>query len=125
MTLLKTIGLPKGRPGQFLIDGVAEGFEAFALTQAALETAPDGPVVFVARDGQRLPAITEALAFAAPQIPVVELPAWDCLPYDRVSPGSEVAGRRLDALAALAALRDKPHRAIVHTTANALSLIHI
>ena len=120
MTLLKTIGLPKGRPGQSIIDGVAEGFEAFALTQAALETAPDGPVIFVARDGQRLPAITEALAFAAPQIPVVELPAWDCLPYDRVSPGSEVAGRRLDALAALAALRDKPHRAIVLTTANAI-----
>ncbi|MBD0416431.1 transcription-repair coupling factor [Oryzicola mucosus] len=120
MTLLKTIGLPKGRPGQFIVDGVAEGFEAFALVQAAAEAAPDAPLVFVARDGQRLPAIRDALAFAAPQIPVLELPAWDCLPYDRVSPGSEVAGRRLDAMAAIAALRDKPHRAIVLTTANAL-----
>ncbi|MDI6026263.1 transcription-repair coupling factor [Corticibacterium sp. UT-5YL-CI-8] len=120
MTLLKTIGLPKGRPGQFIVDGVAEGFEAFALVQAATEAAPDAPLVFVARDGQRLPAIRDALAFAASQIPLVELPAWDCLPYDRVSPGSEVAGRRLDAMAAIAALRDKPHRGIVLTTANAL-----
>ncbi len=91
MSLIPTIGLPKGRAGQFIVDGVADGYEAFALVQAAHEIAPDKPVLFVARDGQRLPAIVEALAFAAPGLPVLELPAWDCLPYDRVSPGSDAA----------------------------------
>ncbi len=120
MSLLEKIGLPEGRTGQFIVDGVADGFEAFALAAAAAEAAPDGPVLFVARDGQRLPAIAEALAFVAPDMPVLEFPAWDCLPYDRVSPGADTAARRLDALAAMASLRKRPHRAIVLTTANAL-----
>ena len=42
MSLLEKIGLPKGRTGQFIIDGVADGFEAFALASAAAEAAPDG-----------------------------------------------------------------------------------
>ncbi|WP_315919602.1 transcription-repair coupling factor [Mesorhizobium sp. SP-1A] len=120
MTLIPTIGLPKGRIGSFVLDGVADGYEPFALAEVAREIAPDRPVLFVARDGQRLPAIVEGLAFADPGLPVLELPAWDCLPYDRVSPGSDAAARRLDALAGMAALRRKPHRAIVLTTANAL-----
>ncbi|TGV69331.1 hypothetical protein EN801_043550, partial [Mesorhizobium sp. M00.F.Ca.ET.158.01.1.1] len=83
--LIPTIGLPKGRTGQFIVDGVADGYEAFALVQTALEIAPDKPVLFVARDGQRLPSIIEAMSFVAPGRPVLEMTAWDCLPYDRVS----------------------------------------
>ena len=120
MSLIPKIGLPKGGTGSFLVDGVADGYEAFAIAQAASEIAPDGPLIFVARDGQRLPAIVEGLAFAAPDLPVLDLPAWDCLPYDRVSPGSDAAARRLDSLAGMAALAQKPHRAVVLTTANAL-----
>lgn len=120
MSLIDRIGLPKDLSGLAIVDGVPDGYEAFALVAAARELNPDGPVVFVARDGQRLPAIEEALAFAAPELPVIELPAWDCLPYDRVSPGADAAARRLDALAAIAALRQKPHRAVILTTANAL-----
>lgn len=120
MSLIPKIGLPEGRAGEVIVDEVADGYEAFALVQVAAEIAPDGPVLFVARDGQRLPSIVEALAFAAPGLPVLELPAWDCLPYDRVSPGSDAAARRLDALTAMAALAKKPHRAVVLATANAL-----
>ncbi|PBC00049.1 transcription-repair coupling factor [Mesorhizobium sp. WSM3862] len=120
MSLIPSIGLPKGRAGQFIVDGVADGYEAFALARTAQEIAPDKPVLFVARDGQRLPAIIDALAFAAPGLPVLELPAWDCLPYDRVSPGADAAARRLDALSAIIALAKKPHRAVILTTANAL-----
>ena len=120
MSLIPKIGLPEGGTGSFLVDGVADGYEAFAIAQLAGEIAPGGPLVFVARDGQRLPAIVEGLAFAAPDLPVLDLPAWDCLPYDRVSPGSDAAARRLDALAGMAALAQRPHRAVVLTTANAL-----
>jgi len=120
MSLLGKIGLPKDGSGQFIVDGVADGYEAFALAQAVAEMAQDAPVIFVARDGQRLPAIVEALAFAAPELPVLEFPAWDCLPYDRVSPGADAAARRLDAMAAMAALAKKPHRSVILTTANAL-----
>lgn len=120
MALIDRIGFPKGLRGLAVVDGVPDGYEAFALATSAAELAPDAPIVFVARDGQRLPAIAEALAFAAPELPVVELPAWDCLPYDRVSPGADTAARRLDTLAAIASLSREPHRAVVLTTANAL-----
>lgn len=120
MLLVPSIGLPKGGSGQFIVDGVADGYEAFALARASTEAAPDGPILFVARDGQRLPAIAETLTFADPRLPVLELPAWDCLPYDRVSPGSDAAARRLDALAGIIALKKAPHRAVILTTVNAL-----
>src|SRR5690606_15634273 len=100
------------------IDGVPDGYEAFLL--ADLADRLDGPLVFIVRDGQRVPGLVETLAFVRPGLPVLDLPAWDCLPYDRVSPGPDAAGRRLGALMAMAALREAPHRAIVIVTANAL-----
>ncbi|MCV3241591.1 transcription-repair coupling factor [Mesorhizobium sp. ZC-5] len=120
MSLIDPIGISRSRNGRAIVDGVADGYEAFALAALAAEIGGDGPMIFVARDGQRLPAIVEALAFAAPELPVLEFPAWDCLPYDRVSPGSDAAARRLDALAAMIALQEKPHRAVILTTANAV-----
>ena len=124
MNLIDKIGLSKDRPqdrhGLYTVDGVADGFEAFALAAVAGEIASDRPLIFVARDGQRLPAIAEALAFVDPGLPVLELPAWDCLPYDRVSPGSDTAARRLDALSSMVALAKRPHRAVILTTANAV-----
>ena len=47
-------------------------------------------------------ALAESLAFFAPELELVSLPAWDCLPYDRVSPNAEVASRRMDTLCRLA-----------------------
>ncbi len=120
MSLISSLGLRSQSTGAVIVDGVAEGFEAFVLTTISAEAAPHGPVIFVARDGQRLPAIAEALAFAAPGLPVLEFPAWDCLPYDRVSPAADAVARRIEALVAMTALAGKPHRAVVLTTANAL-----
>ncbi len=120
MTLIQPIGLKPGQPGGVSVDGVAEGYEAFALVQLQREIASSGPLLFVLRDGQRLPALRDALGFVAPSLPVLELPGWDCLPYDRVSPGADAAARRLDAMATMGALRKDPHPAIVLTSVNAL-----
>ena len=117
MSLIDPIRL--AQDGPTVVDGVADGYEAFALAAVAAGLG-EQPLVFVVRDGQRLPAIAETLAFVAPDLPVLELPAWDCLPYDRVSPGSDAAARRLDAMAAMAALAEKPHRAVILVSANAL-----
>jgi transcription-repair coupling factor (superfamily II helicase) len=115
--LLPKITVPA--EGTTTVDGVAEGYEAFAVASLALG-AGARPVVFVVRDGQRIPAIADVLRFADPGLPVLELPAWDCLPYDRVSPGSDAAARRLDAMSAMASLAREPHRAVVLVSANAL-----
>ncbi|WP_099867831.1 transcription-repair coupling factor [Pararhizobium haloflavum] len=77
-------------------------------------------LAYVVSDGQRMSEIEQALKFAAPEIPVLQLPAWDCLPYDRVSPSTEAAARRIAALGALIEHRKAPHPAIVIVSVNAL-----
>ena len=64
--------------------------------------------------------MAESLAVFAPGLPVLTLPAWDCLPYDRVSPRAEIVARRIKALSDL--LAERPEDAppvIVLTTVNA------
>jgi transcription-repair coupling factor (superfamily II helicase) len=80
---------------------------------------PD-PVAYVLSDGQRIAIWSRCSAFVAPDIPVLTLPGWDCLPYDRVSPSAEVSAPPLSALSALIAHQKKPHAAIVLVTVNAM-----
>jgi transcription-repair coupling factor (superfamily II helicase) len=56
----------------------------------------------------------------APDIPVLTLPGWDCLPYDRVSPGADVSARRLCGPVGACEFPDNPHPAIVLVTVNAM-----
>src|SRR5207248_10360639 len=64
----------------------------------------------VCRDGARMQQLARALEFFAPDLPVMQFPAWDCQPYDRVSPHGAILAQRLTTLARLARLQgaDKP-----------------
>ena len=75
-----------------------------------------GAVLFVARDGPRATAFAEALAFFAPELPVMQLPSWDCLPYDRVGPSPAVAAARTATLTALARRDPKDSSPLVLVT---------
>ena len=86
-------------PGAVTIGGAPEGWDAKLL--ADLVARADGPVIHVARDDARAAAMTDALGFFAPGLPVLSFPAWDCLPYDRVSPNPEISSARMAALATL------------------------
>ena len=88
-------------PGRLLVGGCPEGFDARYLAEAVARAG--GPVVHVARDDARLAAMRASLRFFAPELPVLRFPAWDCLPYDRISPNAEIAAARMATLAALAA----------------------
>ncbi|WP_298352695.1 transcription-repair coupling factor [Rhodoblastus sp.] len=104
-----------------------EGYDAFVAADLARALATSGEgrscaLVHAARDSQRLRAFREALAFAAPEAEILEFPAWDCQPYDRVSPNAAIAAQRMTALARLARTRsslDRPR--ILLTTVAALS----
>ncbi|GAB4260500.1 MAG: transcription-repair coupling factor [Pararhodobacter sp.] len=85
---------------RLLLGGAPEGFDA-DLLRREIETR-GAPAIHIARDDKRLSAMQAALAFFAPDLPVLVLPAWDCLPYDRVSPNPEVVARRMATLAVLA-----------------------
>ncbi|MGN6548899.1 MAG: transcription-repair coupling factor [Pararhizobium sp.] len=95
---------------------VPPGMEPLLLAEMART---GRPVAYVMSDGQKMGDLEQMLGFVAPGIPVLTLPAWDCLPYDRVSPSADAAARRLSALAALVAHTKNPHGAIVLVSANA------
>ena len=88
-----------GRTDQEL-GGAPEGLDA--LTVAEQLRADGGVGLFVARDFARMSEFSQAFRFFANDIEVVEFPAWDCLPYDRLSPTSSVSAERMAALTRLA-----------------------
>ena len=105
-------------PGSHAIKvwGAPEGWDAFLLAQRRREHA--GSVLHVARDDARMARLGEALAFVMPEAEILRFPAWDCLPYDRVSPNPALVSERI---ATLARLLEKPTGPrIVLTTVNAL-----
>jgi transcription-repair coupling factor (superfamily II helicase) len=104
-------------PGRLIVGGAPEGFDARYLAETLARA--KGPVIHVARDDARLAALRSALAFFAPKTPVLTFPAWDCLPFDRISPNSEIAARRMATLAALADGFDR--EIVILTTVNAAS----
>ena len=85
-------------PKHITVSGAPEGFDAQLILA---ELAKGVPVVHVARDDKRLAAMQAALAFFSPQTPVFTFPAWDCLPYDRVSPNTDISAARMATLAGL------------------------
>jgi transcription-repair coupling factor (superfamily II helicase) len=112
-------------PGRALtLAGVADGAEGMIvadLARAAAARRGAGAVslVVVCRDGPRMAQLSRALAFFAPGIAVHEFPAWDCLPYDRVSPHAGVAAQRMTTLSRLARLKGNAGPSVVLTTVSA------
>src|SRR5436309_1640143 len=62
-------------------------------------------------------ALARALKFFAPDLTVQEFPAWDCLPYDRVSPHAALVAQRMTVLSQL--VRAQRRGSVLLTTVNA------
>ena len=90
--------LAAGRPLTFA--GVPDGAEGLVIADlaraiAAGKNPPAISLAVICRDGSRMAVLARALSFFAPDIEVLEFPAWDCLPYDRVSPHPAVVAARV------------------------------
>jgi transcription-repair coupling factor (superfamily II helicase) len=120
--------LKAGRP--LTLAGVPDGVEGLVVADlaraiAAGKNAPAISLAVICRDGPRMAALARAIAFFAPDIKVLEFPAWDCLPYDRVSPHPAVVAQRVMTLARLSRVTIDPnlgrdHPAVLLTTVNAV-----
>jgi transcription-repair coupling factor (superfamily II helicase) len=115
--------LRPGRPAT--LAGIADGAEGLVIADlaraiAAGKNPPAISVAVVCRDGARMAMLARALGFFAPDIEVLEFPAWDCLPYDRVSPHAAVVAQRMMTLARLARVQGREHPAVLLTTVNAI-----
>src|SRR5215472_11500402 len=86
------------RPRAVTLFGAPEGYDAAAIGGLVTEH-----WLHVCRDDGGMARFAAALAFFHPELDVLTFPAWDCLPYDRVSPNGEIASRRIDTLTLLEA----------------------
>ncbi|MCW2350133.1 transcription-repair coupling factor [Sphingobium sp. B12D2B] len=99
------------------LSGVPAGFLPVLL--ADLARAAKERACFIAADGQMADAIAQTVRYFAPELEVVSIPAWDCLPYDRASPSLRAASERLAGLHALQGTPKGPQ--LVITTVNAVT----
>ncbi|HIJ38912.1 MAG TPA: transcription-repair coupling factor, partial [Rhodospirillaceae bacterium] len=91
-------GLVSGPLGLRTLCGVPEGYDALMLAKLAQQS---GTLLHIGRDDARLARLADTLAFFAPHCEVLTFPAWDCVPYDRVSPHVEIVARRMETLSRL------------------------
>ena len=97
--------------GRLTVSGAPQGYDAYVAAEAARRRG--GPVLFVALDDVQADARGARHRLSSrPTLPVLAFPAWDCLPYDRVSPKPRY--RKPRGCATLAALAREPAQARRH-----------
>ncbi len=87
-----------------IITSVCDGYETFVIAKMANHKTP---LLYIASDGMNLVQTATMLRFLHPEYEVLEFPAWDTVPYDRVSPNSIIVAKRIETLAKIVFWNDK------------------
>lgn len=98
------------------LSGVAKDAEAFTIRDL-LQTSSKN-ILCILSDGASLKQTFDTLKFIAPEIDILTFPAWDTVPYDRVSPNPTILSKRIETLAKLV-LDDAQKRKVVLTSIGA------
>ncbi|MFV0256456.1 transcription-repair coupling factor [Candidatus Liberibacter solanacearum] len=96
---------------------VFPGTEPFVLAEIARSGLS---LVYIGSDERALVNIKKTLAFIVPDIDVIIFPAWDCLPYDRISASPRVVTDRLACFSHLISCNPSKKTSIILTTVSAV-----
>jgi transcription-repair coupling factor (superfamily II helicase) len=99
--------------------GVPAGFLPWlAADLARAAHGKDGArAIVIAADETAMRALADTVPLFAPEVEVLTLPGWDCLPYDRASPALRVMAERLATLNALQCKATKPQLLVATASA--------
>lgn len=88
----------------FTVSSVPEGYDAFLLDNFVqnLQKSPSADILYIVSDGLELARTADLLEYLNPGLKVLRFPAWDTVPYDRVSPNVNLISQRIDTLSELA-----------------------
>lgn len=92
----------------YTISSVVEGYDAFLLEDFARALAKSGTkslskdILYIVSDGKEIARVAGLLEYIAPNLQILRFPAWDTVPYDRVSPNANIMAERINTLAELA-----------------------
>ena len=112
-----TAGFDPTTPCRVILAGTPSGHDVRVLAELASRT-QGKPLIYVALDDMRAAVVADALAFFAPLCEVLTFPAWDCLPYDRISPHPDIISERITTLSRLRKPFKQP--CVILTTVNAI-----
>ena len=90
-----------------LEERVYGGVDGDVQLLVAQQVAVHGKLVYIARDDARMARMHQGLAALDPEVNIQLLPAWDCLPYDRVSPHAGIISQRIQTLSHLYGMADR------------------
>lgn len=82
------------------LSSVPNGYDAFVLAELIKSSRRD--ILYIVSNGRALVQTAETLRFIDPALEVLTLPAWDTVPYDRVSPNVNIVSQRIETLSAIA-----------------------
>ena len=100
------------------LSSVSDGYDAFLLKDFALSQERD--ILYITSDGLSMEHTAELLAKIAPEIKVLRLPAWDTVPYDRVSPNANIVAERIETLAELSEVPEAKKPRVIITSIGAV-----
>ncbi|MCX7521828.1 transcription-repair coupling factor [Microbacterium sp. STN6] len=84
-----------------LTDGLRAPLIA-ALVERRAAAGQSQALLAITATGRESESLRAALAGVSPEAEIVEFPAWETLPHERLSPSAEIVGKRLGALRRLA-----------------------
>ncbi len=73
--------------------------------------------ILVCLDDTKAELAAKQAQFFLPEYDVITIPAWDCIPYDRISPSNDIISKRLKALSSI--INSKNKSKLVITSVNA------
>ena len=102
---------------------VVDGLDAPLLSALVRRRRDSGkpPVLLaIAPTGRRVESLMPALRALLPEAAVLQFPAWETLPHERLSPSPETVGRRLETIARIASSPDSAPIVVVASVRAAL-----
>jgi transcription-repair coupling factor (superfamily II helicase) len=70
-------------------------------------------IVYVVKNEDKLIKISQLVSEIYPNLDYIKIPAWDCLPYDNVSPSARITGERINSFIKIG--NNKPIQLIIIT----------
>lgn len=92
---------------------------SFLLSKIATNF-PNSDLVYIAQNDVEMESIQKQLSFLAPELEILNLYAWDCMPYDRVSPKNSILSDRIKTLYQLATRKEGKRFCIITSVNSAL-----
>ena len=94
--------------------GVPSGFEPFVFKKLFREK---NVIIHIAQNEKRLRFLAELSQNLFPEQKILIFPAWDTVPYDRVTPAPDIIGQQIDTLTQIASSKLK--KTLILTTVSA------